>query len=279
MTKPSLPKPWAIQSQLPQDFQKWIALHKNGMFPPALLLLGCPSAMAMDFLLCFAAIFYCDKGESCGSCPPCLSLAHHRHPDLYVVERGGAVIKREDMDGLHKHLQIFARSTATGAGIRMAAIMEGDRMNLTAANGLLKILEEPPEGALIVILSQRESALLPTIRSRCVPWRVHLPEEGYFQESSPLKALCQKLVQGHSPQQVLQIAEEIGALKPTPFHLAAHIEYALNQLYRSGQPSPGVFQLHKRRRLLRELWRHGSKVPLNVQMAAEHIGLVSLGKR
>jgi DNA polymerase III subunit delta' len=48
-------------------------------------------------------------------------------------------------------------------------------MNANAANALLKGLEEPPHGAVFLLVSHRPSQLLPTIRSRCVPLPVPMP--------------------------------------------------------------------------------------------------------
>lgn len=66
--------------------------------------------------------------------------------------------------------EFFSRKSAEG-GWRVCLIDSADDMNVAAANGVLKTLEEPPEKALIILLSSNPGKLLPTIRSRCL----HLP--------------------------------------------------------------------------------------------------------
>tara|TARA_R110002094_G_scaffold221377_1_gene195805 strand:- start:2432 stop:3547 length:1116 start_codon:yes stop_codon:yes gene_type:complete len=60
----------------------------------------------------------------------------------------------------------FQMSSADG-GRRVVIIDDADEMNVNAANALLKMLEEPPARATLLLLSHQPSGLLPTIRSRC----------------------------------------------------------------------------------------------------------------
>ena len=55
------------------------------------------------------------------------------------------------------------------AARRIAIIDDADRMNEASANALLKTLEEPPPGSILILISPSSDALLPTIRSRCQP--------------------------------------------------------------------------------------------------------------
>ncbi len=73
------------------------------------------------------------------------------------------VIRGEDV----RRLQGFFGLTATDNGRRVVIIDAADEMNPTAANALLKLLEEPPAGAVLLLVSHQPSRLLPTIRSRC----------------------------------------------------------------------------------------------------------------
>jgi len=61
----------------------------------------------------------------------------------------------------------FFQMSAPDGGYRVVIIDDADQMNTTAANALLKMLEEPPARALLVLISHQPSGLLPTIRSRC----------------------------------------------------------------------------------------------------------------
>jgi DNA polymerase-3 subunit delta' len=70
------------------------------------------------------------------------------------------------VDDIRKLAGFFQMSAADG-GRRVVLIDAADDMNPAAANALLKMLEEPPEKATLLLVSHRPSALLPTIRSRC----------------------------------------------------------------------------------------------------------------
>lgn len=61
----------------------------------------------------------------------------------------------------------FFQMSAADGGRRVVIIDDADEMNPNAANALLKMLEEPPERATLLLLSHQPSSLLPTIRSRC----------------------------------------------------------------------------------------------------------------
>lgn len=64
-------------------------------------------------------------------------------------------------------LKAFFQLSAADGGRRVAIIDAADELNGAAANALLKILEEPPAGAVLLLVCHRPAALLPTLRSRC----------------------------------------------------------------------------------------------------------------
>jgi DNA polymerase-3 subunit delta' len=66
-----------------------------------------------------------------------------------------------------RNLQHFFTLTAGAGGRRIGIIDAADDLNNAGANALLKLLEEPPKGALIFVLSHSPGRLLPTVRSRC----------------------------------------------------------------------------------------------------------------
>lgn len=67
----------------------------------------------------------------------------------------------------------FFQLSATDGGPRVVIIDAADDMNTSAANALLKMLEEPPENAHLLLISHQPSKLLPTIRSRCRTLRLN----------------------------------------------------------------------------------------------------------
>jgi DNA polymerase-3 subunit delta' len=99
-------------------------------------------------------------------------VAAQAHPDLLVIERVVnektgklfTVIRVEDV----RRTVSFFGSTAGEGGWRVCIVDSADELQLPqAANALLKILEEPPQDALLLLVSHAPARLLPTIRSRC----------------------------------------------------------------------------------------------------------------
>lgn len=66
-----------------------------------------------------------------------------------------------------RRLRDFFGLTAAEGGRRVVIVDAADELNPNAANAILKLLEEPPPGALLLLVAHRPGALLPTIRSRC----------------------------------------------------------------------------------------------------------------
>lgn len=66
-----------------------------------------------------------------------------------------------------RRLKAFFSLTAADGGWRVAIVDDVDLMNVNAANALLKVLEEPPEKTILLLVSHQPARLLPTIRSRC----------------------------------------------------------------------------------------------------------------
>ena len=95
-------------------------------------------------------------------------VASGGYPDLLSIERvvdDKGKIKNHDIDEVRATTQFFRRTSSQG-GWRVAIIDDADTMNWHAQNALLKILEEPPKKALLILISHRIGALLPTILSR-----------------------------------------------------------------------------------------------------------------
>ncbi len=93
------------------------------------------------------------------------------HPRLFTLrrawdEKGDKLKSVITVDEVRKLKNFFGMS-ATDGGRRVVIVDPADEMNVNAANAILKLLEEPPADAMILLLSHQPSRLLPTIRSRC----------------------------------------------------------------------------------------------------------------
>ena len=103
------------------------------------------------------------QGQACGSCQACHNIAGGLYPDLSLLAPEGSSYKVERMRDL------VARANLSPIfGPRKCFILqEAERMGDEGANTLLKLLEEPPQGVTLMLLTQAPEALLPTIVSRC----------------------------------------------------------------------------------------------------------------
>ncbi|HSH13770.1 MAG TPA: DNA polymerase III subunit delta', partial [Desulfurivibrionaceae bacterium] len=101
--------------------------------------------------------------DACGHCPSCRKLRSGNHPDRLLIEPDGAAIKIAQIREL-KHALTFPPLEAR---LRIVLVCDVHTMRREAANSLLKILEEPPPGNLLILTGDGASEILPTITSRC----------------------------------------------------------------------------------------------------------------
>ena len=153
----------------------------------ALLLTGPARVGKLDVAWAIAAAQNCQGargmyGEACGVCRSCLALAAGAHPDLLLVEPRattatgkaarrklipiGAVLEGRDKGREYEtHIYEFLEVRPTFA--RRVVIVNGaEYLGPEAANALLKLVEEPPHGALFLFLAEDRRSVLPTIVSR-----------------------------------------------------------------------------------------------------------------
>lgn len=135
--------------------------------------------------------------------PEARRIAALSEPRLQLIRRpwddkAGRLSAQITVDEIRRLLSFFHMSSAEG-GRRIAIIDAADDMNTAAANALLKILEEPPKDALILMVTHQPARLLPTIRSRCRTLRLSplnptqmasvLADLGIDEDADPLAAL------------------------------------------------------------------------------------------
>lgn len=101
--------------------------------------------------------------ESCGVCKSCRKIESGNHADIIRIQPSGVFIKIAQIRALIDTLALKPYE----AKIRVVVISDAQALNAAASNALLKILEEPPDRTLLVLIATHRSALLPTIVSRC----------------------------------------------------------------------------------------------------------------
>jgi len=106
-----------------------------------------------------------EPGIPCGTCRACLLIERMQHPDLAVVqaEEVGKALKVDQIRELQRSLSLSPYE----ATYRIALLLRFEEANASAANALLKTLEEPPPKVVILMTASDGEALLPTIVSRC----------------------------------------------------------------------------------------------------------------
>jgi DNA polymerase III subunit delta' len=112
-----------------------------------------------------AKIVNCEKPgeEPCEECPSCKKIENSRHPDVHLIELEDDEIKIEFIRQLQREISFKAYE-----GKRKVFIIDNaHKLTAEASNALLKILEEPPKGSLMILISDKPSLLFKTIISRC----------------------------------------------------------------------------------------------------------------
>jgi DNA polymerase-3 subunit delta' len=201
---------------------QWMALGER--LPHALLIAGAPGLGKRDLAEALAARLLCDTpqtdGQACGHCLPCQWRASGNHPDLHRLspDNGEAQPSTAETEGGEpdggeakptqgstqivinqvRAVQEALSVTAHRGGRRAVIVDPAEAMNPFTSNALLKLLEEPPDGCVFLLVSSTPRRLLPTIRSRCQQWHVPRPDADalrYWQEHeervpASLLALC-----------------------------------------------------------------------------------------
>jgi DNA polymerase-3 subunit delta' len=133
----------------------------------ALLLTG-PAGIGKS-LVAFelAARLLCERTDTapCGECTRCTQVRAGTHPDL--VRIGLVTGKKEISIEAVRQLKRVMLMRAVGNARKVGVIDDADRLSIAAQNALLKLLEEPPRGTHLILVTPSVRALLPTIRSRC----------------------------------------------------------------------------------------------------------------
>lgn len=117
--------------------------------------------------LAFASAINCMQpkadGDSCGACLSCIRIDQENHPDVFVIRPDGNQTRIDQMHEMIKNLNYAPLS----GKYKVMIIEQADTLNASSENSILKILEEPPDYAILVLISSNPNSLLPTIRSRC----------------------------------------------------------------------------------------------------------------
>ena len=137
----------------------------------AYLLEGDRSIDKQDLAVRFVKAILCKEkeGDSCDHCNSCIRIDHGNHEDIIYLAAEGNSIKDETVEELQHRL----KKKPYGGDRNIAILQDADTMTLRAQNRLLKTLEEPARGTVLILLSENMENLTRTILSRCVIYKLN----------------------------------------------------------------------------------------------------------
>jgi DNA polymerase-3 subunit delta' len=204
-----------ILSWQQEAWRQVLGARARGRLPHALLLHGSRGLGKARFAEQLAALCLCDRAPPgptpCGACRGCRLVASGTHPDLHRVEPepGKTSLSIDQIRDLSGELCLQAHRAA----VKVAIIRPAEAMTLSAANALLKTLEEPPGATLMLLVAVRPAALPPTVRSRCQGLRFRSPPlaeaRSWLAQQNPAQKHWDELLEwaAGAPLLALELAE------------------------------------------------------------------------
>lgn len=139
--------------------------------------------LAINAVQGFSALILCLKRDNnatspCGQCQSCMLYQASNHPDLLEIGREGASVGVDEV----RSISTFLSKTPHIAGRQLVIVYNADKMTESAANAVLKTLEEPSPNSYILLISGNKHNQVATIRSRCQVWSIDAAEGSLNQE-------------------------------------------------------------------------------------------------
>lgn len=165
----------------------------------AYLLEGIRGTGKKEIALLITKALFCDSliegFKPCEACHNCRRINSGNHPDVHKVEPDGLSIKKQQIQDLQEE---FSKKGVESSR-KVYMISDADKMSVSAANSLLKFLEEPNSQTTAFLLSEQPQQLLPTILSRC--------QILSFKPLSPLAMINQLTENGVNPMKAPLLAQ------------------------------------------------------------------------
>lgn len=157
------PYPWCHS-----EWTRLVELRRANKLPHAILVNGQPGLGIENFALALAQYILCaapQGPQACTQCKSCKLLNAGSHPDLRVLtpEEKSEQIRVDQIRSANE----FLAQTAQQGAWKVVVLAPAHAMNPSAANALLKNLEEPAQRTLFLLVSEAPYKVLATIRSRC----------------------------------------------------------------------------------------------------------------
>ena len=136
-----------------------------------------------SFILDFVKMLFCNNNNKfnkldCDKCNICSLINQEMFPDLYIIRPDGNEIKKEQLLNLEKEFS----NTSIVSNYKICIILEAEKMNISAANSILKFIEEPEDNIFNILVTKNKYKLLPTIVSRCLYFNIRDNEKYNFED-------------------------------------------------------------------------------------------------
>ena len=181
----------------------------------------------------FSATLQCEEhgSDPCNKCHSCIQAESGNHPDIiWVTHEKPTVIS---VDEIRAQVNATVDIKPYQGPYKIYIIDEANLMNAQAQNALLKIIEEPPEYVVIMLLTENAEVLLPTITSRCVMLKLRYIKDKliskYLMEKLQVpdyKAdVCTAFAQGNLGRAImLAESEHFNEIRESAIQLLTHIQ-------------------------------------------------------
>ncbi len=123
-----------------------------------------------------AKLLHCEgaRVKPCGECGECCRIEQGQHPHVFLLDREHTLVSKKEsrkdipIEDIRELKRIFSYAPEGGKW-RVVILNDAEKLSPEAANALLKLLEEPGQKTLLILVSAAPELLLPTIRSRVQP--------------------------------------------------------------------------------------------------------------
>lgn len=180
----------------------------------------------------FATTLLCEKGneDPCNTCHSCIQAESGNHPDIINVihEKPNSI----GVDDIREQVNNTIEIKPYRGPYKIYIIPQADMMTVQAQNALLKTIEEPPEYAVIMLLTENADTLLATINSGCVMLKLRNIKDvlirKYLMERKGVpdyKAdICAAFAQGSMGKAImLADSEHFNEIREEALHLLQHV--------------------------------------------------------
>ena len=229
--------PWQIDTA-----REWLSGEQRRRFAHAWLIHGLAGIGKVEFARAAGASLLCESpqdGLACGHCPACTWYASGNHPDFLRVRPEAVALaegeaQADDSEAAEsaepaaassskrapsreirieqiRAIESWANTGTHRGGLRVVVLYPAESLNTISANGLLKILEEPPPHTVFLLVADAPDRLLPTLVSRCRRLPLGTPEHAaalaWLEERGVADAGSQLAAAGGAPVAAWRRAE------------------------------------------------------------------------